>query len=104
MNLLDFFQQMVSRGVVLTARGGKLMVDAPAGVLTEQDRAFLTRYKADLLALLAGPSSPAELAPEWHLLWDERAAILEYDGGLPRERAEALALAELVHHLDVGAG
>src|SRR5262245_2498751 len=34
--------------------------------------------------------TPADLPPDWHLLWDERAAIMEYDGGLPRERAEAL--------------
>jgi hypothetical protein len=38
----------------------------------------------------------ADLPPEWHLLWDERAAIMEYDGGLPRERAEALALADIL--------
>jgi hypothetical protein len=38
----------------------------------------------------------ADLPPDWHLLWDERAAIMEYDGGLPRERAEALALADIL--------
>jgi len=36
-----------------------------------------------------------ELPAEWHYLWDERAAIMEYDGNLPRERAEALALADI---------
>jgi hypothetical protein len=40
--------------------------------------------------------TPAELSPDWHLLWDERAAIMEYDGGLPRERAEAVALTEIL--------
>ena len=29
-------------------------------------------------------------------LWDERAAIMEYDGGLRRERAEALALTDIL--------
>lgn len=38
----------------------------------------------------------ADLPADWHLLWDERAAIMEYDGGLPRERAEALALAGII--------
>jgi hypothetical protein len=38
----------------------------------------------------------AGLPPGWHLEWDERAAILEYDGGLPRERAEAVALAAVL--------
>lgn len=45
---------------------------------------------AALLAL-----APEDLPAEWHFLWDERAAIMEYDGELPRERAEALALAEI---------
>jgi hypothetical protein len=38
----------------------------------------------------------ADLPPDWHLLWDERAAIMEYDGGLPREHAEAQALADII--------
>jgi len=29
-------------------------------------------------------------------MWEERAAILEYDGGHPRERAEAIALTEII--------
>lgn len=40
--------------------------------------------------------SPAELPLDWYVAWDERAAIMEYDGGLSRERAEALALEEVV--------
>jgi hypothetical protein len=39
---------------------------------------------------------PASLPGDWFVLWDERAAILEYDGGLSRERAEALALVAVV--------
>jgi hypothetical protein len=41
----------------------------------------------------------ADLPPEWHVMWDERAAIVEYDGGLPRERAEALALADILEQM-----
>ncbi len=41
-------------------------------------------------------ATPAKLPAEWHLLWDERAAIREYDGRLPRELAEKLALEEIV--------
>ncbi len=40
--------------------------------------------------------TPADLPLEWHFLWDERAAIMEYDGRLPRERAEAEALKEIL--------
>jgi len=46
---------------------------------------------------LEGPGidSAADLPAEWHYAWDERAAIMEFDGNLPRERAEALALADI---------
>lgn len=34
----------------------------------------------------------AELPPEWRIEYEERAAIMEYDGGLPRYKAEGAAL------------
>lgn len=37
---------------------------------------------------------PDDLPPDWRLFWEERAAIREYDGELPREHAEAAALAD----------
>jgi hypothetical protein len=39
---------------------------------------------------------PDDLPGDWRVEWEERAAIMEYDGKLPRERAEALALTEIV--------
>jgi hypothetical protein len=36
-----------------------------------------------------------EHSAKWHTLCDERAAIMEYDGGLPREQAERLAKLDL---------
>jgi hypothetical protein len=39
---------------------------------------------------------PEDLDPDWRMEWEERAAIMEYDGGLPREQADAMALAEIV--------
>jgi hypothetical protein len=48
-------------------------------------------------APIADPEIRVEdLDPDWRIAWEERAAILEYDGGLPRERAEALALTEII--------
>jgi hypothetical protein len=41
----------------------------------------------------------ADLPPDWHELWDERAAIMEYDGGLPREHAEAQALLDILSQM-----
>ncbi len=37
-----------------------------------------------------------DLPGDWRVEFEERAAIKEYHGGLPRERAEAQALAEVV--------
>lgn len=42
---------------------------------------------------------PEALPPDWWVVWDERAAIMEYDGGLARERAEALALADILEQM-----
>jgi hypothetical protein len=39
---------------------------------------------------------PADLPGDWHQAWEERASIMEFDGGLPREHAEALALKEIL--------
>jgi len=41
-----------------------------------------------------------DLDTDWRVEWEERAAIMEYDGGLPRERAEALALTEIVRAME----
>jgi hypothetical protein len=42
---------------------------------------------------------PDDLPPEWHLQWDERAAIMEADGGLSRGLAEALALRDVLEQM-----
>ena len=39
--------------------------------------------------------SPGDLPMDWRIEFEERAAILEYDGGLAREEAEAQALQEI---------
>ncbi len=96
MTPLNFLLVLASRGVALIPRQGKLVVDAPAGALSDRDRELLTRHKAELLALLTSGAAPDALPPDWHLLWDERAAVMEYEGRIPRERAEALALAEIL--------
>jgi hypothetical protein len=46
------------------------------------------------------PAAPCSLTPTDHYeFWGERAAIRQYDGGFPRDRAEALALADLLHQI-----
>ena len=45
-------------------------------------------------------TSPYDLPMEWRVEFEERAAILEYDGGLSRTEADSQALREIVERLD----
>ena len=98
-------------GVVLTANGDRLAFDAPAGAMTPAVRAMLKARKPELLAVLRGdylnaaaamvlshpdPEQRAELA----YLFDERAGICQYDGGMSRSEAERIAYGELHPHKD----
>jgi hypothetical protein len=38
-----------------------------------------------------------DLDPDWRIEFEERAAIIEYDGGMSREHAEAGALRDICH-------
>lgn len=43
---------------------------------------------------------PNDLPGDWRCVFEERAAIMEYHGNLPRELAEAKALAETVRLME----
>ncbi len=89
MDGLTLLRQARAAGLTVTTDGAALKVCGPrkAEALARQ----LLLSKADILEALV-----ADLPADWHFLWDERAAIREYCGGLPRERAEALALADIL--------
>ena len=53
---------------------------------------LLSLHKADILRLLR-PANDGWSPQDWRVFFDERAAILEFDGGLPRAKAEARAFA-----------
>jgi hypothetical protein len=53
---------------------------------------LLSSHKADILRLL-GPANDGWSPEDWRVFFKERAAILEFDGGLPRAEAEARAFA-----------
>lgn len=61
-------EALARRGVRFSARAGRLVVDAPAGVLTVADRDALRANKAAILGRLAGsppgPTPPAGSPPE----------------------------------------
>lgn len=78
-------------GVRIFLDGDALALDAdtapPATVLD-----LLSRHKAGVVALLRA-GNDGWSGEDWRGLFDERAGIAEFDGGLPRESAEARAFA-----------
>ena len=88
MTALAVLGEAMAAGLALRAEEGRLHWRANTPPAPE----FLTRlrrHKADLLELLAEV--------------DERAGILEFDGGVPREQAEAQALAEVLIRVEARA-
>ena len=59
MNALKLYHDLKSRGVILEAQDEQLRVDAPAGALTEADRAALKASKHKLLGFLSRPREEA---------------------------------------------
>jgi hypothetical protein len=95
MDGMTLLEQAHLAGLTVIVQGDKLVIRGPrrAGPLAEQ----LLAHKGEVIdALTVESLTLAGLPANWHFLWDERAAIMEYDGGQPRERAEALALADIL--------
>jgi TubC N-terminal docking domain len=49
---MTLYHDLKSRGVLLEADGERLLVDAPAGELTDNDRATLVKYRSILVKFL----------------------------------------------------
>ncbi|MCH7591186.1 MAG: hypothetical protein IH989_00190 [Planctomycetes bacterium] len=101
-------EQLQERDIRLSANGDRLVVDAPRGLLTAQLRETLLDRKAELLAILADRDDSARQAAallsrvddpdvraDLRELFEHRAAVCEFDGGLSRTDAERIALSEL---------
>jgi hypothetical protein len=76
-------------GVEFAVKGADLSLKAPA----EPPAAVLDalrRHKAEIVAMLR-PGLDGWSSEDWQLFFEERAAIAEFDGGLPRAEAEAQA-------------
>jgi hypothetical protein len=61
-----FLDSLTRRGVRLSAASGRLDIDAPAGVLTAEDRAALAEHKAELVAILTAPVPEPAAPPLFH--------------------------------------
>lgn len=91
----DLLAALRSRGVEVRLDGSRLRVETDAP-LTDEQRAWLRQHKAELLTALTGPPElTADDHADIHEAIEERAAIQEFDGGLPREHAEQQARAAM---------
>ena len=64
MNILSLFHDLKARGVILEAQGELLKVDAPAGVLTDEHRSALKKFKPKLIKFLSRSLGEPQEAPE----------------------------------------
>ena len=89
----SLYRELVGFGFSVSAEGDTLLV-APSSRLTDELRRRIRLEKESLLVLL-GDSAPPPLTEgereDLQEALDERAAIHEFDGGLPRPDAEAEA-------------
>ena len=76
-------------GIQLDVDGDDLVLGAaapPSPAILER----LSHHKAAILAWIR-PCADGWAAEDWQVFFDERAGIAEFDGGLPRDEAEAQA-------------
>jgi hypothetical protein len=78
----DVLRILRRAGLVLDVAGSALLV-TPSGRLTDELRALIRACKEDLVTLVLHEGDVEA--------FDERAAIMEFDGGMTRPEAEAAA-------------
>lgn len=92
MTAVEALLATVEAGVVLWLDGDALRFRAPSGALDADLRVRVVASRGGVVALLrAGASLPESVATwpaEARERFEERAGILEFDGGLAREVAE----------------
>jgi hypothetical protein len=107
MSARDLLHSLLADGFTLDVIDGGALLVSPASRITAELRQSLRAYKPELLALLAGPE-PADAEDDVAVgqpgalgqpddegqreAFDERAAIMEFDGSLSRAEAEPAAL------------
>jgi hypothetical protein len=91
MSAVEALKAARAAGVRLRIDGDDLLLESPAppeaAVID-----LLSRHKAEVVALLR-PGEGGWSAEDWQVFFEERAGIVEFDGGLQRAEAEAQAFA-----------
>jgi hypothetical protein len=96
MNAAEVIEATHAIGLIVRAKGSKLVLEAttPPPETILQD---LRRLKSEILALLqVEPSSWSR--DDWKAYFDERAGIMQFDGGFRRAEAELCAFEDCVEH------
>ena len=100
MSAAEALMQARAAGIRLGIDGEALVLEAAMSPPTDL-LDLLTRHKDDIIVLLK-KRTDGWSAKDWLEYFDERAGIAEFDGGLPRDQAEARALSccvgEWLHH------
>ena len=65
-------------------------------IVKELVDSVMVTAEVDIGAMVGSPNG---LPIEWRVEFEERAAILEFDGGLSREKADSQALQEIIERL-----
>ncbi len=91
MSAVDALKLARAAGVRIGLDGYALTLDADAAPPREVLE-LLALHKAHVIALLC-PGRDGWSGDDWRAFFDERAAIAEFDGGFPRDHAEARAFA-----------
>ena len=91
MSAVEALKAARAAGVELALDGDALALtaaSAPPAVVLDA----LSRHKAEIVVLLR-PAEDGWSAEDWQVFFEERAGIIEFDGGLLRSEAEAQAFA-----------
>ena len=91
MSAVNVVMEARAAGIQLRVEGDDLLLEAgapPSPAVLE----LLARHKPAIVLWLR-PGEDGWSAEDWHVFFDERAGIAEFDGRLPRDQAEARAFA-----------
>ena len=107
MDGMTLLNQARSAGLVVMVEGNILRIRGPRSAdpiarnLIAYKPAVVDALKAEIVPQ-AIPASPNDLPPDWQSVWEERAAIMEYDGGMSKEDADAAALKDTIRQMREG--
>ena len=98
MTIASILQTCRKLGIKLAVKEDRLLIEAPKGTVSSNILEYIKKYKEGIKEqLLATESSCSTrstfigVSDDKHEAYEERAAIMEYDGGLSRAEAQHAA-------------